>query len=90
MISTNRKFISKKRQLLISFDESTKKKNYKLKKVSWNEGNTLGYLFKEYLSDNNIELGDNYSLYLKRQDIIIKRLSKEKQLYELDLKKKMR
>ena len=87
MISTNRKFISKKRQLLISFDESTKQKNYKLKKVSWNEGNTLGYLFQEYLSDNNIELDDNYSLYLKRQDIIIKRLSKEKQLYELDLKK---
>ena len=87
MISTSRKFISKRKQLLISFDESTQQKSYQLKKVNWNEGNTLGYLFQEYLSNNNIEINDNYSLYLKRQGIIIKRLSKEKQLYELDLKK---
>ena len=86
MIDSNRNFFSKEKQLLISFDESTQKGNYQLKEVSWNEEKTLGYLFQEYLSDNNIEINDNYLLYLKREDMIIKELSKEKQLYELDLK----
>ena len=87
MIGSNRKFFSKEKQLLISFDESTQKENYQLKEVSWNEEKTLGYLFQQFLSDNNIEINDNYLLYLKREDIIIKKLSKEKPLYELDLKK---
>jgi len=86
MIDSNRNFFSKEKQLLISFDKTIQIENYLLKEVSWNEEKTLGYLFQKFLSDNNIEINDNYLLYLKREDLIIKNLSKEKKLYELNLK----
>ena len=62
MIDSNRNFFSKEKQLLISFDKTIQIENYLLKEVSWNEEKTLGYLFQKFLSDNNIEINDNYLL----------------------------
>ena len=73
--------------VIISFDSDIKtlfpidKKN-----VVCYENQILESIFNDFLRQNKISLNKNYFLYLKRKNKIMRKLNKQKQIYDLKLK----
>ena len=74
--------------LFISFDADIKTLfPFLKKKVVWYENQVLDSILKDFLKQNKISLNKKYFLYLKRNNKIIEKLTKQKKLLDLKLEK---
>ena len=74
--------------LIISFDADIKSIFPFLKrKVVWYENQVLDSIFKNFVLQNKISLNKKYFFYLKRNNKIIEKLTRQKKLLDLNLEK---
>ena len=74
-------------ELTITLDKELGIKNITQRKVTWYDDEFLDKIFKVFMVRDNIQLDEKYIFYLKRNDELVKKLSKDKRLRELQLKK---
>ena len=74
-------------ELTITLDKELGIKNVTQRKVTWSDDEFLDKIFKVFMVRDNIKLDEKYIFYLKRNDEIVKKISKDKRLRELQLKK---
>ena len=89
MLDNKNDFLTLKQplELALTLDEDLGIKNIIQKKVTWYDNEVLYKIFKVFLVRDNIQLDEKYIFYLKRNGEIVKKLSRDKKLNELQLKK---